>query len=247
MKIIRNIPGIVKVLFSLPELRHLKKEIDSARSEGDDKREQAAILAATDMWGHHLLRSFNIPLTVEGRENIPDRGPVVYVSNHQGFADIPTMCAVLNKIQFGFIAKEALNNIPLYGTWMKRIRSVMIKRDDPRASLRAISEGIDYIDHGFSMLIFPEGTRAQGGPMNEFKKGALKLAVKPGVPIVPISINGTYEVLEKDGILKSAPIDMIIHPAIPTEGIDRQEEKLLTDRVFQIVKSGVDELKSRRK
>ncbi|MGI6721256.1 MAG: lysophospholipid acyltransferase family protein [Anaerovoracaceae bacterium] len=247
MNIIKNIPGIIKVLLSLPELNKLKKEIDAANAAGDDEREQAAILAATDMWGHHLLRSFKVKLTVEGRENLPDEGPVVYVSNHQGFADIPTMCAVLNKIQFGFIAKKALTKIPLYGTWMQRIRSVMIEREDPRASLRAISKGIEYVEHGFSMLIFPEGTRAKGGPMGEFKKGALKLATKPGVPIVPISINGSYEILEKQGYLKSGqPIDVIIHPPIPTADLSRKEEKELTDKVHAIVKAGLDELKARR-
>ncbi|MDD5987365.1 MAG: lysophospholipid acyltransferase family protein [Eubacteriales bacterium] len=248
MKIIQNIPGIIKVLGSLPELGKLKKEIDAARAAGDDAREQEAILAATNMWGNHLMRSFHIDLSVYGRENIPKKGegPLVYVSNHQGFADIPTLCAVLTNVQFGFIAKDTLKKIPLYGTWMQRIRSVMIEREDPRASLRAIAKGIDYIEHGFSILVFPEGTRARGGDMHEFKKGSLKLATKPGVPIVPISINGTYEVLEKDGYLHSAPIDVMVHPAIETKGLSRKEDKELTDKVYDIVRGGLMELKAMR-
>lgn len=83
--------------------------------------------------------------------------------------------------------------------------------------------------------------------MNPFKKGALKLATKPGVPIVPISINGTYEVLEKQGYLRSAPIDIMIHPAIETKGLSRQEEKELHQQVFDIVQSGLLELKAMRK
>lgn len=247
MNVIKNIPGIIKVVGSLPELSRLRREIDAARAAGDDRREQAAILAATDKWGHHLVRSFDAHLHVEGQENIPTRGPVVYVSNHQGFADIPALCAVLNKIQFGFIAKDALNRIPLYGTWMRRIRSVMIKREDPRASLRAISEGIDYLRHGFSILVFPEGTRARSGPMGTFKKGALKLATKTEVPIIPISINGTYTILEEKGYLRShQPVDIIIHPAVPTKGLNRHQEKELNDQIYTIVKKGVDTLKARR-
>ena len=130
---------------------------------------------------------------------------------------------------------------------MQRIRSVMIQREDSRASLKAISTGIQYIEDGFSMLVFPEGTRARGGDMNPFKKGALKLATKPGVPIVPISINGTYEILEKQGYLRSAPIDIMIHPAIETKGLSRQEEKELHQQVFDIVQSGLLELKAMRK
>ena len=120
------------------------------------------------------------------------------------------------------------------------------EREDPRASLRAIAKGIDYIEHGFSILVFPEGTRARGGDMHEFKKGSLKLATKPGVPIVPISINGTYEVLEKDGYLHSAPIDVMVHPAIETKGLSRKEDKELTDKVYDIVRGGLMELKAMR-
>lgn len=249
MKVFQNIPGITKVLSSLPELGRLKREIDSARAVGDNERERAAILEATSTWGNRLMKSFHIDLSVYGKENIPKEGngPLVYVSNHQGFADIPTMCAVLTNVQFGFIAKDGLKKIPLYGTWMQRIRSVMIQREDSRASLKAISTGIQYIEDGFSMLVFPEGTRARGGDMNPFKKGALKLATKPGVPIVPISINGTYEVLEKQGYLRSAPIDIMIHPAIETKGLSRQEEKELHQQVFDIVQSGLLELKAMRK
>ncbi|MEG0156030.1 MAG: lysophospholipid acyltransferase family protein, partial [Anaerovoracaceae bacterium] len=165
MVIFRNIPGIFKVLFSLPGLSTLKKQIDQARASGDTQAEQAAILGATIKWGSYLVKNFHVSIHVEGREHLPKAGPVVYVCNHQGYADIPVLCSVLDQIQFGFIAKDNLKQIPLYGTWMKRIRSVMIKRDDARASLKAISEGIDNINQGFSMLIFPEGTRAKGGPM----------------------------------------------------------------------------------
>ncbi|MEG0156029.1 MAG: 1-acyl-sn-glycerol-3-phosphate acyltransferase, partial [Anaerovoracaceae bacterium] len=78
-----------------------------------------------------------------------------------------------------------------------------------------------------------------------FKKGALKLATKPGVPIIPISLNGTHEVYEKTGVLRGAPVDLIIHPAIETKGISKQEEKELSDVVFQIIYDGVEELKQK--
>lgn len=250
MKIIQNIPGIIKVIGSLPELGKLKKEIDSARAAGDDEREQAAILAATDMWGNHLVRSFHVDRHVYGEENIPKKGdgPLLYVSNHQGFADIPALCSVLTNVQFGFIAKDTLKKIPLYGTWMQRIRSVMIERDDKRASLKAILKGIDYIEHGFSILVFPEGTRARGGDMHPFKMGSMKLATKPQVPIVPISINGTYDILEKYGYLRTgATVDIMVHPKIETKGLTKKDEKDLNDHVFNVVHDGLMQLKEMRK
>ena len=164
------------------------------------------------------------------------------VGNHQGYADIFAYCAAFRKFQFAFVAKEELASIPLYGEWIRRIRSVFIKRNEPRASLKAISEGIEYIENGFSLVIFPEGTRSKGPVPGPFQKGALKLATKPGVPIVPISLNGSYKMFEEKGYLKGAQIDIIVHEPIETKDITRQEEKELAERVEKIITDGIREL-----
>lgn len=244
MVIIRNIPGLVKILSSLPGLTTYKKNIDAARAAGDIEKEKENILGATIKWSNYLVDRFGIDLTVYGRENLPDEGPVVYVCNHQGYADIPILCAVLDKFQVGFIAKDNLKQLPLYGTWMRRIRSVMIKRDDSRASLQAISEGVEYIKQGFSLIIFPEGTRSKDNEVHEFKKGSLKLATKPGVPIVPLTINGSRSIYEDTGVLKPGKVDVLIHPPVPTADMSRQEEKELTEKMKKIVSDGLEELKT---
>lgn len=246
MNIVKNLPALTKILASLPGLHTYKKQMDRARAAGEREAERAAIRAAETKWGNYLMDKFKVDLQVEGKENLPKEGPVVYVSNHQGFVDIPALCAALDTVQFGFIARENLKQVPLYGTWMNRIRSVMIKREDPRAALRAITEGIKYIEEGFSLLIFPEGTRAKGGPMADFKAGSLKLATKPGVPIVPVSINGTYQCFEKTGVFSGhRPVGVIIHPPIETAGLSRQEEKALTGKVQKIVFDGLESLRER--
>ncbi|MCR5135407.1 MAG: 1-acyl-sn-glycerol-3-phosphate acyltransferase [Clostridiales bacterium] len=243
MNVVKNLPALVKILGSLPGLHTLKGQIDSARESGDREAEREAILGATIKWGNHLKKSFDIDITVEGKENLPAEGPVVYICNHQSFADIPVLCAVLDTVQFAFVARENLKQVPIYGTWMRRIRSVMIKREDPRAALRAISEGVDLIKEGFSLLIFPEGTRAKCSQMAEFKAGSIKLATKPGVPIIPVSINGSYECFETTEVFRGkCPVGVIIHPAIETAGISRQEEKALTGKVQKIVFDGLTQL-----
>ena len=148
------------------------------------------------------------------------------------------------KFQFAFVAKKELGEIPLYGKWIARIRSVFIERDDPRASLEAINRGIEYIKEGFSLAIFPEGTRSKGPDPGEFQKGALKLATKPGVPIIPVSLNGSYKMFEEPGHLTSANIEMIVHKPIPTEGLSRKEEKALPDIVEKIIVDGVRKLQA---
>ena len=164
------------------------------------------------------------------------------VGNHQGYADIFTYFSVFTKFQFSFVAKENLGNLPFYGKWIRRIRSVLIKRNDPRASLKAISEGIEYLKQGFSLVIFPEGTRSMGPDPGRFHKGSLKLATKPGVPIVPISINGSYKMFEEEGYLKGARIDVIVHEPIETKNLSRDEERELNDKVEKIIVDGVREL-----
>ncbi|MBQ9060459.1 MAG: 1-acyl-sn-glycerol-3-phosphate acyltransferase [Firmicutes bacterium] len=242
MKIIPNIPAFAKLVYCLKYFNKYKKKIESAKAAGDAEQERAHILAATSSWGPMIMDMFGSQVIVEGLEKLPEQGPVVMVGNHQGYADIAAYFAAFRKFQFAFVAKRELAKIPLYGKWMPRIRSVFIERDDPRASLEAIKRGVELIEQGFSLVIFPEGTRSKGPVPGPFMKGSIKLATKPGVPIVPISMNGTYKMYEQTGIIRPATIRIIVHDPIPTAGLSRQEEKALNDRVEQIVKDGIREL-----
>lgn len=242
MKILQNIPGGFKLYSTLRHLTQYKKAIDTAKAAGDYETERENILKAATIWSHNVFEMFGSTLTVSGKENLPEKGPVVYIGNHQGYADIIAYCAALDSIQFGFVAKDDLGKIPLYGKWIQRIRSVLIERGDARASMKAIDEGIDFIGKGFSLMIFPEGTRSKGPEVGEFKRGAFKLATKPGVPIVPVSLNGSYKMFEETGILKGAKIDVIVHPAMETKGLSRSEEKALVTEVEKIVRDGVKQL-----
>ena len=242
MKIIRNIPAATKVLVDVVRYNKYKSLIDNAKASGDKEEERRLILEATSTFGPKIVEQFNCDLHVHGEENIPEEGPVVIMLNHQSYADIPIMFAVLRKFQFGFVAKEYLAKAPILGQWMPRIRSVFIENDSPREALKAINRGIEYINDGFSLAICPEGTRSKGPTVGPFMKGAIKLATKPGVPILPVAINGTYHMLEETGVVSPARVDVKVYPAIPTAGISRQEEKEIGDRVEQFIRDGVAEL-----
>lgn len=242
MKIIRNIPAACKVLGDVVRYNKYKSLIDNAKASGDKEEERRLILEATSTFGPKIVEQFGCDLHVHGEENIPDEGPVVIMLNHQSYADIPVMFAVFRKFQFGFVAKEYLEKAPILGQWMPRIRSVFIKNDDPREALKAISQGVEYIKDGYSLAICPEGTRSKGPTVGPFMRGAIKLATKPGVPIVPVALNGTYKMLEETGVVSPARVDVKIFPAIPTAGISRQEEKEIGDRVEQLIRDGVAEL-----
>lgn len=242
MKIFPNIPAAVKLFKDVRYFNRNKVKIESAKAAGDFEEERRWILDSTSTFGPMIMEQFGCDLHIHGEENIPDSGPVVIMSNHQGYADIPVLFAVFRKFQFGFIAKQYLAKIPFYGKWMPRIRSVFIENDDPREALRAINTGIEYINDGFSMVICPEGTRSRGTEVGPFMRGAVKLATKPGVPIIPVAINGTYRMFEETGVVRGVRIDVRVYPPIPTEGLSRKEEKELADKVENIIRSGVAEL-----
>ena len=242
MKILPNIPMALTLLKDVRHYKKYAKLIDAARARGDFEEERRLILECTSTFGKLILDQVGCDLHVQGRENIPDKGPIVIMANHQSYADIPVCFAVFDKFQFGFIAKQYLAKMPLCGPWMPRIRSVFIENDDPREALKAINKGIEYIEDGFSMAICPEGTRSKGPEMGPFMRGAVKLATKPKVPIVPVSINGTYRMFEETGVVTPTRIGVIVHEPIETEGLTRQEERGLGTRIEQIIKDGVEKL-----
>ncbi len=225
--------GIYMILL-LPRLwkvKHLEKQ-------GKLKEMQHLTHKTAKVWARRLIAITGTSVQVEGLEHVPP-GPVVFVSNHQGNFDIPLFLGHVEK-QKAFIAKIELLKMPLVSTWMKYIRCIFIDRNDARQSLRAINTGVDLLKDGHSLVIFPEGTRSRSAEIGEFKKGSLKLATKAGVPIVPVTINGTYRMMEANGgRMKPASVKMIISPPIDTTNLSKEEESQLTDRVFEIIKENL--------
>lgn len=228
--------------FNLRHLRYFHFRIKKYRESGEYEKEREQILNSTTTWGLGIMKKYKITLNVTGLENVPE-GPVLFVSNHQGYADIPVYCAVITMKQIGFVAKTSLGKIPVFGEWIRDIRSVFIERDDARSSLKTMEEGTELLNKGFSLIIYPEGTRSRGQNMGEFKKGSLRLAVKAGVPIVPVTVNGTYRVYEEKGYpAPGAAVDFHIHPAVETKGLTKAEAGGLSEKVEEIIKTKLEEL-----
>jgi len=234
MKIIANIPLAFWFLTLLHTLRPLRKSIHRHVEAGDVLSERRDIRKAEDIFGDFLVKKSGIRLETTGQENVPE-GPVVFVSNHQSYWDIPIFFAAVKSKPFGFVAKASLRKIPGFGDWTKDVRSVFIKREDARAALRAIDEGIGLIEQGFSLVIFPEGTRSRSGQMREFKKGSLRLATKAGVPVVPVTLDGTYRAFEETGQIRPVTIRVTIHKAIETKDLGKRESGELAEVVQEII------------
>jgi 1-acyl-sn-glycerol-3-phosphate acyltransferase len=186
-------------------------------------------------WARSLVKFAGVSVTISGEEKIPAEGSVLLVSNHQGNFDIPLLLGFIAKPK-GFIAKIELNKVPFIRTWMTHLNCVFMDRSDIRQSLKVMKQATDHLKAGYSMVIFPEGTRSKGATLGEFKAGSLKIALKAGVPIIPITISGSYKIMEQNGfIIKPAEVKLTIHDPIPTVGLNKEQATELTEKVKKII------------
>lgn len=223
------------LIFVLPVLMKVKKLDKQNRiKERDD-----LVFKTVQNWARSLVNLAGTKINVIGEENIPKNEAVVFVSNHQGNFDIPILLGYLNKHK-AFIAKKEITKMPIISTWMKYMNCVFMDREDIRQSLQSINQGIEYIKEGYSMVIFPEGTRSIDGQLGEFKPGSLRLASKSGAPIVPITIKGSNKIMGKNSfIIKPADVDVIISaPIYPTSVKDTNK---LTEIIRDIIKGHLEE------
>ncbi len=221
---------------TLPKLRKAR----ALEEQGKQEEKNEYVDKVTSKWAQSQLKMSGAKVTLYGEENIPKDIAVVFMSNHQSNFDIPLLMVYIKRSK-GFVAKTELKKVPILRHWMEQINCVFMDRNDLRQSVKTIIEGIKLIKAGHSLVIFPEGTRGKGGPMGEFKGGSFKLATKPKVPIIPITINGSYKLMEQNGNkLKAADVEIYIHPMIETEYLTKEEADALPERVKTMIKSKLD-------
>lgn len=216
-----------------PKLHKVKKLV----AEG--KHEEATLYAdqVTSEWAMKQIKAAGATIQVHGLENIPQDEPVVFISNHQGNFDIAIFMAYIRKPK-GYVAKIETKKIPIIRTWMTYIHCIFMDRSSLKAAATAIVEGVKSIKEGHSLVIFPEGTRSKTDAMGEFKAGSFKLATKPRVPIIPVTIDGSYKLMEGNGgKVKSGTVHVTIHPPVPTADLTKEELAVLPDTIKHIIAS----------
>lgn len=194
---------------SIPKLSRIKKlPVDMPL-----EKRNLLIHETPKNWSKTFMALTGSDVEVKGSHYIPD-GPVLFASNHEGDFDIPVLIGAIEK-PFGFISKIEVKKVPILSSWMEAIHCVFLDRKNREKAAGSILAGVDLLKKGHSLVIFPEGTRSKGGPIGLFKAGGFKLAKESGVPIVPISIEGTADVFEKNGMLiKPARIKVTICPPL---------------------------------
>ncbi|MCL2600211.1 MAG: 1-acyl-sn-glycerol-3-phosphate acyltransferase, partial [Treponema sp.] len=203
--------GILVVLFSLLGLRRPMSVVMYRVAQG---------------WARGLLGIIGCRMTVTGRENIPRKGGVCFVSNHASIVDILMLLGYAGR-PIGFIAKKELLRIPLLNMWISVLGGLFIDRRNPRKALKTINAGVARIKAGGSMIIFPEGSRSRGKGLMPFRPGAFKLATLSESVIVPLALSGTYDVFEKNRRANPCPVRITFCEPINVADIPAGDRKMV--------------------
>jgi len=214
-------------------------ELNSIKKHNTTQEVDAYLTRVVTDWSNFVLKIAGLKLTVIGKENIPDE-PCVFVGNHQSNIDIPVILSSTGRLT-GAVAKKEMEKIPVMSYWMREIHSVFMDRENPREALKSISEGVENLKNGYSMVIFPEGTRSRSNNMGEFKKGSMRLAIKAGVPIVPITFYDTNKAMEgNNGKVKRANAKLIIDKPIYMDKMSKEEKAEISEIVKNIIQTNLN-------
>jgi 1-acyl-sn-glycerol-3-phosphate acyltransferase len=187
-------------------------------------------------WARSLLLVSGIRVTVEGLEHIQADGSYVLASNHASYMDTPVVMASI-PVQFRFLAKRALFQIPLLGTHLRQAGHIPVPLDDPRAAVKTMQLAAETIvRRRISMLIFPEGGRSLDGALHPFKEGASYIAIRAGTPVVPLALIGTHEVLPMHSyIVRPGRVILRILPPVATAGLTLKDRGRLTQQLYDLI------------
>ncbi len=188
------------------------------------------------MWSRMLLGLGGVRVEVRSQGKLPE-GAYVFVANHSSNLDIWLMFAHLH-YDFRFVSKKEWGYVPLFGWAMRAADIVFVDRGNSRKAMTSIIHAADKIRRGRSILIFPEGTRSRTGELLPFKGGALYLAMRAKVPVVPIAIEGAFTLMPPSRSFIT-PGKIVIHIGTPIETASRRtaDRNALADEARDQIRS----------
>jgi 1-acyl-sn-glycerol-3-phosphate acyltransferase len=196
-------------------------------------RDREKLVHAQLYWWSDTLIAMNPfwKLTVTGLENIDHAKTYVVVANHQSLGDIIIIYQI--HMYFKWVAKKELLNVPIIGGLLWVNDHVLVSREELSSIKEAYRKAAGLLRSGVSMLFFPEGTRSNTDEMGEFKNGAFKLAIKEGMPVLPVFIGGTREAIPKGGFIFKTKVSgrLAVLPPIETKNLTTADFEKLRDEV----------------
>ncbi len=189
------------------------------------------------VWAWLIVRTTGVAVEPRGTPPPADES-CVFVANHASIYDIPILFTALSH-QLRIIAKAALGYVPFIGWHLRLAGHMLVDRENPGASILKRMQRMTR--HGAALIAFPEGSRSADGRVGRFKGGIFLLAIESGLPIVPVTVVNSRAVMPKGRLMVCpARTRVVLHPAIPTRGLTREDARKLADRTREIVTSGLD-------
>lgn len=182
-------------------------------------------------WAKAWLIASGTRLEVRGRENVEPGRSYVFVANHLSALDI-MVCLAAIPVPIRYLAKKELFRIPIFAQAMRAVGIVEVDRAARGAAMESINQQIPgVIARGHSLIVYPEGTRSRDGRMRPFKKGAFTIAAANGMPVVPVTLWGTYRAWPPDSLLiRGGDVEVVIDP--PISGTDPEELRIRAEEVI---------------
>ncbi len=187
------------------------------------------------IWSRTLLWITLSPVTIEHAERLRLHPVAVYVSNHLSYMDTPVLYAKL-PFQFRILAKQSLWKIPFIGSYLQRSGQVPVDSSSSRSAVASLLRGVAALQSGLPLVLFPEGGRTPNGHLHTMQAGSAWMAIRAQVPIVPIALVGTYELLRMHTyILQPRPLRILVGDPIPTTGLTTRDADALTQQVHDAI------------
>lgn len=196
----------------------------------------------THYWGRTFLVLTGIRLNLDNRNKEPWTEPCIFVANHFSYADIASIPMLTRSACF--VGKHSIQKVPLFGYYFRSLH-LSLNRESARDRAHVLKKGIEALSEGKSLIIFPEGGIRTKNPPQQvaYKDGAFRMALKLGVPIVPITLPTNHKLLPDDGklLLRGNKLNIVVHEAIDCRDMDETHLKELKERVFNVIQDELDE------
>ena len=193
------------------------------------------------IWAKVIIRSLLLPVKVEGREHLDKDQSYVFVANHQGAFDIFLIYGFLNR-NFKWMMKQALRKVPFLGFACERSHQIFVDKRGPSKIRKTYDDARRILQQGYSVTVFPEGARSFTGHMAHFRKGAFALADELQLPVVPLTINGSFDVLPRMkgfNFITWHPLSLTIHEPIYPVGQGPENVEATMRQAYDSVMSGL--------
>ena len=202
------------------------------------RKDAASVQGLAAWWARSICTAGGVIVSVAGTEKLDSAKPYIFAANHQSQFDILALQGFFG-VDFRWLAKKELFQVPIWGPAMRKAGYIPVDRSHGRQALKSLGEAAQKIAAGTSVIIFPEGTRSKDGKIKDFKAGAMVLAIKSGVEIVPVAIDGTYEILPKGKLLmKPGNVTIRVGNPIATKDFTSKDKRTLA----QVLQKEVTEL-----